>query len=148
LHCAPCADYARQCAFAASRSPITIGWRARNQWLALDAAARQGHTYIEAFKLALQDTARAANLPPWLSAEQVPNELPAIVNWQCKFAAALLKPDTAVAAMSRAHGVSLMLLLMQAVGDYLSLLRAYAMEVFDDKYSADPSPPTEDTILW
>jgi hypothetical protein len=37
---------------------------------------------------------------------------------------------------------------LQAVGDYLSLLRAYAMEVFDDKYSADPSPPTEDTILW
>jgi hypothetical protein len=36
----------------------------------------------------------------------------------------------------------------QVTGDYLSLLRAYAMDVFDDLYGEEGAPPSEDTIQW
>jgi hypothetical protein len=34
------------------------------------------------------------------------------------------------------------------IGDYLFHLRAYAMEVFDDLYVDEPTPPCEDMIQW
>jgi hypothetical protein len=52
------------------REPIAIGWHARKLWLGMDAGARSSHTFVECFKLALKDPARAA-LPSWLTAEQV-----------------------------------------------------------------------------
>jgi hypothetical protein len=53
------------------REPIAIGWHARKLWLGMDSGARSIHTYVESFKLALQDAGRAASMPSWLSAEQV-----------------------------------------------------------------------------
>jgi hypothetical protein len=55
--------------------PIAIGWHARTLWLKLDDDTRSSHTYVEAFKLALQDPERAGRLPAWLKPEKVTHVL-------------------------------------------------------------------------
>jgi hypothetical protein len=48
-----------------------MGWKARKRWTELNDQARTKHTFVENFKLALHDPARASALPSWLTAEQV-----------------------------------------------------------------------------
>jgi hypothetical protein len=134
-HAASCSG-GQDAAALSRRTAIAIGWHARKQWLALDETARHGHTYIEAFKLALHDPTRAAMLPHWLTAEQVGAQTCSHAVW------------VGCAEKGSYETAPVLFSSTQAVGDYLSLLRAYAMDVFDDKYGSDPSPPTEDTIMW